>query len=117
MASDDNYADLYNHVDLPAINKIVAFCFALDVLPFLFGSRPIVVSEPRLVLEGSGQNAQMVPVDRIFIARRFATNSGRASPAPVWITIRYFGCTDARYRRQAAPAAIRSASAFCPQES
>ena len=74
--SDDNYADLYDHVDLPEIDKIINFCFAIDVLPYLLGPRPIIVSEPRLVLEGAGQNAQMVPVDRVFIARRIRDQFG-----------------------------------------
>jgi hypothetical protein len=66
----------YDDVDLPEIDKIINFCFSLDVLPYLLGPRPIIVHEPRLVLEGTGPNAQMVPVDRIFIARRIRDRYG-----------------------------------------
>jgi hypothetical protein len=69
----------YDDVDLVEIDKIINFCFLLDVLPsYLLRPRPIIVDEPRLVLEGSGPNAQMVPVDRIFIARRIRDRFGPA---------------------------------------
>jgi len=64
--------DYDRDVDLPAINKIVAFCFSIDVAPLLLGPRPIILDEAPLIAEGQ----QMVPVDRIFIARRIRDEFG-----------------------------------------
>jgi hypothetical protein len=67
----------YDDVDLVEIDKLIALCFTIDVLPYLLGPRPIILSEPRLIAEGG----QMVPADRVFLARLIRDQFGRGVAA------------------------------------
>jgi hypothetical protein len=63
----------YDDVDLPAINRLISACFWLDMIGLMVGPKPRkFCDEPRLFPE----RGQMVPIDRVYIARMIRNRYG-----------------------------------------